>query len=354
MSAPHLVIYHSADADGECCREIARRNLGGYADYVGWNYGEPAPAVAGYELIYMLDCCVPELMHDDRLIWIDHHAPQIAKYPKSIKGYRIDGVAACRLTWQWFNDPLDTGLPQLADYVDRRVQEPVAVRLIGENDIWDHRDPQVAVFQHGLRSQPIDWPRLLRCDCPNALIYVAGLLHAGEHVGYASRQNAERFMAESSFTLEWEGLRWLAINGGPSMSSARYESAVRPEHDACLTWGWVPKIGAYKVSMRGVPHKPDLNLSAIALRHGGGGHRQACGFSARVLPWMPEAADTARLDWLEGHDASAVSDMGAGDGPSIWTIDWKVGNRNDLSLEAVAGESLRAAIDIARAKGGES
>lgn len=295
MSATNLVIHHSADADGDCCREIARLNLGTSAACVGWDYGQQVPETRSYERIYMLDCCVPELMADPRLIWIDHHAPQIAKYPKTIRGYRIDGVAACRLTWQWFADPLESGLPQLPDYVERRVQEPIAVRLIGENDIWDHRDPQVAVFQHGLRSQPIDWTRLLHYDSPHSLHYVRRLMEAAEYVGYAARQSAERFMAESSFMLEWAGLRWLAINGGPSMSSSRYESAIRPEHDACLTWGWVPKIGAYKISLRGVPHRPDLDLSAIALRHGGGGHRQACGFSARVLPWAPEAASA---DWM--------------------------------------------------------
>lgn len=294
MSPRNLVIYHSADFDGIFCREIARKFLGASADYVGWNYGEPAPPAAGYTTIFMLDCCVPALMSDPRLVWIDHHATQIAQYPASICGYRIDGVAACRLTWQWFTDPLEdmAAGAKLSDYVDRRVEEPLAVRLAGEYDIWDHRDPRAGLLQHGLRSQEIDWPRLLHGDVASRYHengYVADLIKAGGYVAYASRQSAEWIMAEQSFTLEWEGLRWLAINGGPSMSSAHYESAVRPEHDACLTWGWVPKIGAYKVSMRGVPHRPDLDLSAIASRHGGGGHKQACGFSSRVLPWMPEA-----------------------------------------------------------------
>lgn len=291
MRVKILVIYHSADFDGIFCREIARRSLGLSADYVGWNHGEPAPDVEGYSTIFMLDCSIDELMGDTRLIWIDHHATAMAKHPASIRGYRIDGVAACRLAWQWFTDPLDDPdhMPDKAAYVDRVVSEPLAVRLAGEYDIWDQRDPRAGLFQHGLRSQEINWPRLLSDSVSgqyHAVQYVDELLRAGEYVAYASRQNAERFMAESSFTLEWEGLRWLAINGGPSMSSARYESAVRPEHDACLTWGWVPKIGAYKVSMRGVPHRPELDLSAVATKHGGGGHRQACGFSAKVLPWM--------------------------------------------------------------------
>jgi hypothetical protein len=89
----------------------------------------------------------------------------------SIPGYRIDGVAACRLAWQWFsNDHTNPviqfgGLPPKEEYIDRRVSEPLAVRLAGEYDIWDRRDERAETFQYGLRSIPLTdgiWEELLQ------------------------------------------------------------------------------------------------------------------------------------------------------------------------------------------------
>lgn len=349
MKPVNLVIYHSADFDGIACREVARLHLGASADYVGWNYGEPAPSTDGYSVVYMLDCSVPELMDNDRLIWIDHHATQIAQYPATIAGYRIDGVAACRLLWQWFRHPLEHGHPNKTDYVERVVLEPLAIRLIGEYDVWDQRDPRAALFQHGLRSQPVRWEALLHVagyvrSCAEQ--YVEELLKAGKYVAYAAGESRAQLMAESAFTLQWAGLCWLAVNGGPSLSSHAYASAIQPEHDACLSWGWVPKIGAYKVSLRGVPHKPEIDLSAIASMHGGGGHKQACGFSARLLPWLsqPSVYMLAGDDWSTEDPFQWLNEASYADGVHVveaeawmrlpkhyfvWSVDDAAVNRKD-------------------------
>lgn len=166
------VIYHSADFDGIFCREIARKFIPD-AELIGWDYGYPKIPMPEEGDVYILDLS-PECLADNpeikgliwnRIIWIDHHKSAIEKFPASIPGYRIDGVAACRLAWQWFNWPApekyhkppavrDTGLslPERQGYIDRTVTEPVAVRLAGEYDIWDHRDPNALLFQHGLRT----------------------------------------------------------------------------------------------------------------------------------------------------------------------------------------------------------
>ncbi len=159
-----IVIYHRADFDGIFCREIARKFLGDTAEYVGWDYGDSDAIIPpGIERIYMLDISVDAWMNDPRLIWIDHHKSAIEKFPTMIPGYRIDGVAACRLAWQWFwkechDYPLNAGkdncqLPVDKDFFARLVSEPLAVRLAGEYDIWDKRDPRAELFQHGLRSR---------------------------------------------------------------------------------------------------------------------------------------------------------------------------------------------------------
>ena len=164
MNHTPLIIYHKADYDGIFCREIARQFLGDAITYTGWDYGDKVPLMApDLEQLYMLDISIPELMDHPRLIWIDHHKSAIEKYlPKVIPGYRIDGVAACRLAWQWFSHELHAGnvgdmglLPDKDDFVKRVVDEPLSVRLAGEYDIWDHSKSNYAdvAFQFGLDCQ---------------------------------------------------------------------------------------------------------------------------------------------------------------------------------------------------------
>ena len=108
------VIYHSADFDGIFCREIARKFLPD-AELIGWDYANPkipVPEGKFYILDLSPECLEPEIlpMSDaGRMVWIDHHASAIKKFPEVFPGYRIDGVAACRLAWQYFTLPMHSG-----------------------------------------------------------------------------------------------------------------------------------------------------------------------------------------------------------------------------------------------------
>lgn len=105
------VIYHSADYDGIFCREIARKFLGEKdVEFIGWNYGDELIRYPDDGAVLVMDLspeCFKGLPHRavETLTWIDHHKTAIEKFSKDIQGYRIDGVAACRLAWQWFSNP---------------------------------------------------------------------------------------------------------------------------------------------------------------------------------------------------------------------------------------------------------
>src|SRR5438552_369688 len=99
------IIHHRSDFDGIFCREIAKKFLyEKQPEIIGYEYGDKIPAINNDDnnMLYMLDISIPELMSYKNLVWIDHHKSAIEKYSPTIAGYRIDGVAACRLTWQWF------------------------------------------------------------------------------------------------------------------------------------------------------------------------------------------------------------------------------------------------------------
>lgn len=285
-----LVIYHKADWDGLFSREICRKHFGDKADYLGWDYGDPLPIVEPDRDVVMVDISVDGLMTHPRLTWIDHHKSAIAKFSAAIPGERIDGVAACRLAWQYYFGP--TPLPTKQDYIDRKVIEPYAVQLAGEYDIWDKRNPDADLFQHGMRSQEIGenmWSLLLvpqepevngQRDC--GTIAVESLLDAGKAIEYSSAQANASLMQDVSFELNWEGLRFLAINK-PRGNSLTFAAGVKPGHDALLTFYWLRN--KWRISLYHAPHRTDVDLSLIAVKHGGGGHRGACGFECQKLPF---------------------------------------------------------------------
>ena len=265
-----------------------------------------------------------EFTRQDRLIWIDHHKSAIDKYDNAqgpkLQGYRVDGVAACRLAWQWFatwkangkgeRGPWHEALPIKERFVNREVSEPLAVRLAGEYDIWDKRDPRAEIFQFGLRSRPLndfDWTQilsttrlsldelesltaagltnLLEPDGTTVPAIVAGLLNDGKLLQRYQRETDASVVNHRSFVVEWEGLKFLALTTA-RCNSLTFDSKDIPEtgHDALMAFyytgdGWI-------FSLYHAKHRKDLDLSAIAVKHGGGGHRGACGFRTECLPFL--------------------------------------------------------------------
>jgi len=324
------VIHHSADFDGIFCREIARKFLPD-AEIVGWDFSDTTLPIPDGK-IYVLDLPVDRVFGkrfegdkfsdreiegiSDRIVWVDHHKSSIDSHPATIPGYRIDGVAACRLAWQWFTRPaIDDGatprLPGKQEFIDRSVHEPLAVRLAGEYDIWDKRDERADILQFGLRSRELngfDWSQLLSWPAQKPTIEeLEGLISVGHQnmlepdgtfVGaillgllengrilQSYQQRTDAGMMHRSFLVEWEGLKFLALTTA-RCNSLTFASKDVPEagHDALMGFHFNGKT--WTVSLYHSKHRTDLDLSKIAVKYGGGGHRGACGFMASKLPFI--------------------------------------------------------------------
>lgn len=301
------VIHHSADFDGLFCREIARKFLP-EAELIGWDFKDEPLAIPAEGTIYILDLPVDRVFGfnlatseptnfvirsiQDSIIWIDHHKSSIETHPTAIPGYRIDGVAACRLAWFWFSKSFHEGNPYelpLATkdwFVGRHATEPLAVRLAGEYDIWDKRDERAELFQHGLRSRELNditWKYLLGADWVTGEQCVAELLDGGRVLQYARTQENASIIQELGFTFQWEGLTWLACNHA-RYNSHLFTAGVQPEHDALFGFKWTGKD--WSISLYHAPGRESHDLSLIAVKYGGGGHRGACGFRTKQLPFL--------------------------------------------------------------------
>lgn len=292
------VIHHSADYDGIFCREIARKFLPD-AKLIGWDYGDPKIPVPLEGQIYILDLSpeclaapyeklLPSIL--ERIFWIDHHKSAIDKFGAVIPGYRIDGVAACRLAWQWFIFTRGVALPDKRLFVERQVSEPLAVRLAGEYDIWDHRDNDSDIaFQFGLDAQKeLQWEMLLGMDDGEYFgpsNYCSSIINDGAAAMRCYGKRDADIMRSRSFLMGFEGVRFLALNTARCNSNT-FSARDVPEtgHDGLLAFYW--NGTEWNVSMYHAAHRKDLDLSLIAVKYGGGGHRGACGFLTKQLPFL--------------------------------------------------------------------
>lgn len=279
-----LTIFHKSDFDGLCSEQIARKALGEKSDYLGFEYGEEIPDLSKYKIVYLIDISLPVNVMEKyaaKLIWIDHHKTAIlANQNFFIQGMRIDGVAACRLAWQWFFGPLSGIKYSKDDYTTRRVQEPYCVQLLGEYDIWDKRNLDTDLFQVGLYSiKAIDWDILL--NLTDSKEYSEAIVKRGQIIQDYNKVINAQISNERGFDVEFEKLRFRALNIA-RCNSITFEDALKPYHDACLAYFWNGK--KWKFSFYHAKGKEQYDLSKIAVKYGGGGHKGACGCEMDKLP----------------------------------------------------------------------
>ncbi len=299
MTKPkYLIIHHDADFDGILSEAVCRHFLSKTSDVesIGWDYGKPVPSFdpSNYEQVYMIDISIKELMDLNivpNLVWVDHHATAITQFDPSIPGYRIDGVAACRLCWQWFDDKGSCQdpnmLPNKQEYIDRKVSEPLLIRLAGEHDIWDHRDDRTLILQSGLRElDPEEFSDLINVEFNNLpdSSRMSGCLTQCLSIGIRAKKSRDRAAAATILKIGhdvfWHGITFLCCNGlsGPQSFAA----GIKPHHRALMTWRYDGQTKKATVSLYHAPGHEDIDLSVIAKSEGGGGHKGACGFQMNL------------------------------------------------------------------------
>jgi len=288
----YLVIHHDADYDGLLSNEVCRHFLShgdNVVQSIGWDYGKPVPEVDAFnwDSIFLVDISIPELMDQQKLpnlIWIDHHKTAIDQFDSTIPGYRIDGVAACRLVWQWFLGDKNKLPTTKEHYIDRTVDEPLLIRLAGEHDIWDHRDERALILQSGLRElEPEEFASLVRAQLNNEQL-ANQILDDCIKLGVRAKQSRDRANASTitkiGHDVYWHGITFLCCNG--LSGSQAFAAGIKPHHKALMAWRYDGQQKKATVSLYHAPEHEEIDLSVLAKAEGGGGHKGACGFQCSL------------------------------------------------------------------------
>jgi len=285
--------YHSADLDGHCSGAIVKL----YAPHCEmWpiDYGDEFPwdKIRWNETIYMVDFSLEPfedmiaLHHSHhKLVWIDHHKSAIQEYEawkfenpdkRHIAGIQTVGIGAALLTW---------------NYCFPKLSPPFAVERIAEYDVWDHSNPDTLPFQYGARLYETDpstpaglqfWNDLFSRPSVRTPVatYEEVIEKGATCLAYQARLNAK--ICKNAFETQLDGLRAIAVNA-PGCNSKTFEGIWNPERYDVILCFHLKKPGKWIVNM--FTDKENLDLSIIAKKHGGGGHKQAAGFVCKALPF---------------------------------------------------------------------
>jgi len=269
-----ICFYHN-DMDGKCAGAIVNHAYPGM-DLRPVQYGQTIPLddVHGKD-VYMVDFCLQpfdlmeELASTCYLTWIDHHKSAIEESVR--RGFKCHdmririGSAGCELAWEHFFG---------------NIEMPRAVHLLGRYDVWDHSDPDILPFQYAMRTYGMLPESHAWWECLFSMSDLSQYIEYGQTIIlYIDSYYAD--YAQSAFDTELDGVPAIALNLIRSSSQA-FDTVYDPDkHSMMISFGW--RHGQWTVSLYAT--KEGVDVSEIAKRYGGGGHKGAAGFQCSVLPF---------------------------------------------------------------------
>ena len=299
--------YHN-DADGRCSAFWVKHFLGKILtiDFISMDYLKlfPLNIIEEDEEVYIVDYSIDpaimsKLLEKTRNItWIDHHITAIAKYaayealgevypypvPNRImahdikfRGIRHDGVAACMLTYCYLRHMTQCGVGEIKPFEPWMMEDaPMFTKLIADWDTWtmkygDRTKQFITAFNAGdFEPNGKDW--LDRPSLPTEKMIQAGKAMVEFRDGWA------RDYLSLGFLTYFEGYKCFALNLG-RCNSEYFKTIQLGRYDIYIAF--VFDGVQYSVSM----YSQVVDVSEIAKKHGGGGHKGAAGFICADLPF---------------------------------------------------------------------
>lgn len=300
-----LILYHGADMDGWCSGELAaiyceERLKEGPVRFYGANYvpgKDDIRALVGempsLRVIYIVDYHIPVqdmywlLNSGYAVVWCDHHVSAFREYEGHLAELTENAGFVCNLGKDKSGALLAYEALFGSEPVEAYPNMKNVAELVSVYDTWQaehHSWPRAKALNTGLMGQ-VHPPKGVLRELFASEEAMERVIDKG-HLFLEKEYERNRKLCDSwAGVLEWEGLRFLTLNGHGN--SSLFESSDYPHiFDACMVWKYSGPNRMWQVSMYSLASSPaDLDMSGIAKKYGGGGHARACGFMAKDLPF---------------------------------------------------------------------
>jgi oligoribonuclease NrnB/cAMP/cGMP phosphodiesterase (DHH superfamily) len=264
------VLYHGNCTDGFCAAWAAWRCLGDTAEYIPVVHGEEPPwdKITG-RVVYLLDFSYKQRMLElmiagcQALVLLDHHKTAQAELA-GVPGFaphliRFDmDKSGGRLAWEYFH-PF-TPAPWLVDYTEDR-------------DLWRWKLDWSREISAFLASHPFGfhtWDVFARLT-PGTPSWERFVNEGAAILRYQARQVDEQ--VKNATEIELDGHRVLCVNATHLTSEIAGKLAEGRPFGVCY---FLRGDGTKVVSLRS--REGGVDVSEIARKRGGGGHRNSAGY----------------------------------------------------------------------------
>lgn len=269
-----LVITHAGCSDGFCCAWLCHR-VWPNAKFVFANYGDQPPDVTDMDVIITDFSYNREILEELRaqahsLVVLDHH--HTAKEELKDLPYCVFDMdkSGGRLTWEHLCLNYSLGLVP-----GGHSSIPWLVAYTEDRDLWRFKLPHSREINAALRSYPFEfavWNTLLdtsptQLKTEGAAILRYRQLLINQHLRYATEVLVDGI--------------WV-YGVGCTVGDIRSELGEQLTRDRPFSITWTDtQDGRRLFSLRS--NKTEIDVSAIAKKFGGGGHRQAAGFTLNLV-----------------------------------------------------------------------
>ena len=271
-----LVIYHANCPDGFGAAWAAWKLLGDRAQYLPASYGDPIPNVAGKN-VAILDFSdsrydIKKMIEKaNSLIVLDHHKTaqeNLAGIPEAQLDMSRSGAI---LSWQFFHGSEDP---------------PIFLRYIEDRDLWRFELEDSKAVSAALTSL-IDFT-FESFDAMNNPSQFEELVSDGYTILHYNNMVMKKICQSARKNL-WRSYEVCVVNS--SILQSEIGSQLAPTCDFVVIWYYDHKNMKHNVSLR--TQKNEVDVSKIAARFGGGGHKKAAGFTLRP----PESVEKLFWPW---------------------------------------------------------
>jgi len=269
------VVYHGDCPDGFSGAWAARKKFDSRAEYIpAFDRHNPPGGLEGRE-VYLIDYtyATPVMEHLKsqvrRLIAIDHHISMREAVKVAHEHLFALNHSGAVLAWQYFN--AGKKMPKLLSYVE-------------DYDIWNLRFKQtmpVRALMDALHYDFKVWDKLAK-DMDGRRTAVRRIAE-GNLILAMETKELNRLLGYAEEVL-FEGMKVMAVNS-PILND-RLGNELHKKHPP-LAIIWRQERNHIHVSLRS---DGSVDVSKIAAKYGGAGHRAAAGFSIekdKPLPWRP-------------------------------------------------------------------
>ena len=262
-----ICIYHGNCADGFTAAWVVREALGDDVEFVAGVYQTPPPDVTGAD-VYIVDFAYKRAIMEDiiakaaSVTHIDHHATAIAdcagleKHMTTL--YSPENTASgAMLTWMFFFP--DKEVPQIIKHVDDRDRWKFVIPFT--------KEIQASMFSYAYTFE--NWDMLMKANLQE-------LITEGKAIDRKHLKDIRELIGVMKKRMCIAGYDVPVCNLPYTMSSeAGHIMAINEPFAAC----YYDKPDGREFSLRS--SKEGIDVSAIALQYGGGGHFHAAGFRVK-------------------------------------------------------------------------